>query len=50
MTYDKLNKNLYIETKELGKLTDKEINDFRKSYGDIKVRGLKCPRPIMNWY
>lgn len=28
--YDKLNKNLYIETKEISKLTDKEVAEFRK--------------------
>jgi ATP-dependent RNA helicase DDX46/PRP5 len=50
LTYDKLNKNLYIETKEIAKMTDKEVADLRKAYGDIKVRGLKCPKPIMNWY
>ena len=31
-------------------MTDKVVSEFRKSYGDIKVRGLKCPKPIMNWY
>ena len=31
-------------------MTDKEVSDFRKAYGDIKVRGLKCPKPILNWY
>ena len=48
--YDKLNKNLYIETKEISRMTDKEVADFRKQNGDIKVRGLKSPKPISNWY
>ena len=48
--YDHINKNLYIETKEISRMTDKEVSEFRKSYGDIKVRGLKCPKPIQNWY
>lgn len=48
--YDKINKCLYIESKEVSKMTDKEISEFRKSYGDIKVRGVKCPKPIQNWY
>lgn len=48
--YDPLNKNLYIETKEIARMTDKDVQNFRKSYGDIKVRGLRCPKPIMNWY
>jgi hypothetical protein len=28
--YDKINKNLYIETKEINKLTDREIAELRK--------------------
>lgn len=48
--YDTINKNLYIETKEISKMTDKEVSEYRKTNGDIKVRGLKCPKPIMNWY
>lgn len=31
-------------------MTDKEVSEFRKANGDIKVRGLKCPKPITNWY
>ena len=31
-------------------MTDKEVSEFKKQQGDIKVRGLKCPKPIMNWY
>lgn len=48
--YDKINKQLYIETKEISKMTDKEVAEFRKTNGEIKVRGLKCPKPIINWY
>ena len=48
--YDKISKCLYIETKEITKMTDKEIAEFRKTNGEIKVRGLKCPKPISNWY
>ena len=49
-TYEPINKNLYIETKEIARMTDKEVADFKKLNGDIKVRGLKCPKPINNWY
>ena len=24
--------------------------EFRKASGDIKVRGIKCPRPVTSWY
>lgn len=49
-TYEPITKNLYIETKEIARMTDKEVADFKKLNGDIKVRGLKCPKPINNWY
>lgn len=31
-------------------MTEREVAEFRRNYGDIKVRGLKCPKPIQNWY
>lgn len=48
--YEPITKNLYIETKEIARMTDKEVAEFRKLNGEIKVRGLKCPKPINNWY
>jgi ATP-dependent RNA helicase DDX46/PRP5 len=48
--YEPITKNLYIETKEIGRMSDKEVAEFRKINGEIKVRGLKCPKPINNWY
>jgi ATP-dependent RNA helicase DDX46/PRP5 len=31
-------------------LTDKEVSEFRKKHGDIKVRGIQYPKPINSWY
>lgn len=31
-------------------MTDKEVSEARKLNGDIKVRGLRCPKLISNWY
>jgi ATP-dependent RNA helicase DDX46/PRP5 len=39
-------KNLYIESKEITQLTEKQVKAFRKESGHIQVRGLNCPRPI----
>jgi ATP-dependent RNA helicase DDX46/PRP5 len=44
--YEAIRKNLYIESKEISALTDKEVTEFRKKNGDIKVRGIQCPKPI----
>jgi ATP-dependent RNA helicase DDX46/PRP5 len=43
-------KNLYIEIEEITQKSEEEIDFFRKELGDIKIRGLDCPRPIQNWY
>lgn len=31
-------------------MTQREVADFRRLCGDIKVRGIGCQRPIQNWY
>ena len=43
-------KNFYSETSEISKMTDEEVKEYRKSMDNMKIRGLKCPRPIKNWY
>ena len=48
--YEPIRKNLYIESKEISKMTEREVNDLRKTKGDIKVRGVMCPKPIYSWY
>ena len=48
--YEPIRKNLYIESKEISKMTDREVAELRKSKGDIKVRGVMCPKPIYSWY
>ena len=31
-------------------MTDNQAQIFRKKHGDIKVRGLNCPKPVENWF
>lgn len=38
--YETIRKNLYIESREISLLTEKEVADYRKKNGDIKVRGI----------
>ena len=45
-----INKNLYIEAKEIANMTEKQVKQFRKESGNIQVRGIDCPRPIQNWH
>ncbi len=45
-----IRKNLYIEAVEITKMTERQVKAFLKQSGDIKVRGLNCPRPILTWF
>jgi ATP-dependent RNA helicase DDX46/PRP5 len=48
--YEAIRKNLYIESREISLMTEKEVAEYRKKNGDIKVRGIQCPKPIKSWY
>lgn len=48
--YREYRKNFYTETSEIAKMTDEEVRAYRKSMDNMKIRGIKCPRPIKNWY
>jgi ATP-dependent RNA helicase DDX46/PRP5 len=48
--YEPFRKNLYIESEDITSKSEADIDYFRKELGDIKIRGLECPRPIQNWY
>jgi ATP-dependent RNA helicase DDX46/PRP5 len=50
INYEPFRKNLYRESKEISKMTDKDVNALKKEMGDIKVKGKDIPRPIFNWY
>ena len=43
-------KNFYTETSEISKMSDEEVKEYRKSMDNMRIRGIKCPRPIKNWY
>ena len=48
--YEPFRKNLYIECEDITSMSEADIEYFRKELGDIKLRGMDCPRPIRNWY
>lgn len=50
INYEPFRKNLYVESKEISKLTEEEVEKMRKENGDIKVRGKAIPNPIQNWF
>ena len=31
-------------------MSEAEVTEYRKKMGDVKVRGIKCPRPLKTWF
>jgi len=48
--YEPFRKNFYIEVPEISRMTEEEVEDFRRQLGGIKIRGQNCPKPVQNWY
>ena len=48
--YEIFKKDIYIESKEIKEMDQDDIEKIRRELGDIKIRGVSCPRPIQNWY
>lgn len=48
--YMEFRKNFYTETSEIAKMTSEEVREYRKSMDNMKIRGIKCPKPIKNWF
>ena len=49
VSYPPFRRNFYIEVPELAKMTDDQVQEFRKQLDGIKVRGKNVPKPIKNW-
>eukprot|EP00931_Biecheleriopsis_adriatica_P052116 TRINITY_DN3029_c0_g2_i1.p1 TRINITY_DN3029_c0_g2~~TRINITY_DN3029_c0_g2_i1.p1 ORF type:complete len:1280 (+),score=456.61 TRINITY_DN3029_c0_g2_i1:132-3971(+) len=47
--YKPFRKNLYVQVKEITNMKDHEVDDFRRTHGDITVRGKRCPHPIKSF-
>eukprot|EP01054_Gregarina_sp_Poly1_P010339 Gregarina_sp_Poly_1__10338@NODE_734_length_6557_cov_123_557627_g549_i0_p1_GENE_NODE_734_length_6557_cov_123_557627_g549_i0NODE_734_length_6557_cov_123_557627_g549_i0_p1_ORF_typecomplete_len1175_score228_12DEAD/PF00270_29/5_4e54DEAD/PF00270_29/9_1e02DEAD/PF00270_29/1_5e03Helicase_C/PF00271_31/9_2e28ResIII/PF04851_15/5_3e12ResIII/PF04851_15/8_3e03ERCC3_RAD25_C/PF16203_5/1e09Flavi_DEAD/PF07652_14/0_013AAA_19/PF13245_6/2_5e03AAA_19/PF13245_6/0_24AAA_19/PF13245_6/1_3e03SecA_DEAD/PF07517_14/1_8e04SecA len=44
--YPEFKKNLYVQVREITAMKDHEVEAFRRSNGNIRIRGKGCPRPI----
>ena len=42
-------KNFYVQTEELTKMSDEEVEELRLSMSNTKVKGKGCPKPITRW-
>ncbi len=49
VAYAPFQKNLYIEVPELERMTSEEVLALRRSLGNIRIRGKRCPKPIRSW-
>ncbi|XP_053993125.1 probable ATP-dependent RNA helicase DDX46 [Hylaeus volcanicus] len=48
--YPPIEKNIYVQVREITLMKDHEIEALRKLHSGIRVRGKHCPRPILNFY
>jgi ATP-dependent RNA helicase DDX46/PRP5 len=47
--YQPFRKDFYVESAEVARMTEEEVTSYRNELDGIKIRGLKCPRPIRKW-
>ncbi|KAJ3012634.1 UNVERIFIED_CONTAM: pre-mRNA processing RNA-helicase, partial [Siphonaria sp. JEL0065] len=47
--YKEFRKDFYVEPPEISEMTDAEVEIKRAELGGIKIRGIKCPKPIEKW-
>jgi len=47
--YMPFRKNLYVQVKEITNMKDHEVEDLRRTHGEIKIRGKHCPHPIKSF-
>lgn len=47
--YMPFRKDFYVEVPELSKMTQEEVDAYKKELEDIQVKGKGCPKPIKTW-
>lgn len=47
--YEPFRKNFYIEVPEITKMTNEEVEQYKRDMEGIKTKGKGCPRPIKTW-
>lgn len=46
MVYNDFRKEFYVQVPDIEKMSEEEVNIFRKQLDGIRIRGKDCPRPI----
>lgn len=49
ISYRPFRKNFYVESPEISRMSEEEVRAYRAELDGIKIRGLRCPRPIRKW-
>jgi len=49
VNYAPFRRNFYREVPELARMSDTEVESYRKQLDEIKVRGKDVPKPLRNW-
>uniref|UniRef100_A0A7E4VVU6 Probable ATP-dependent RNA helicase DDX46 n=1 Tax=Panagrellus redivivus TaxID=6233 RepID=A0A7E4VVU6_PANRE len=47
--YKPFRKDFYHEAEAIKNMTKKEVAKWREDHEGIRIRGAKCPKPIMSW-
>lgn len=47
--YQYFRKDFYVESPEISRMTNEEVLSYRNELDGIKIRGMRCPRPIRKW-
>eukprot|EP00658_Telonema_sp_P-2_P071900 TRINITY_DN6110_c0_g3_i3.p1 TRINITY_DN6110_c0_g3~~TRINITY_DN6110_c0_g3_i3.p1 ORF type:complete len:1097 (+),score=316.21 TRINITY_DN6110_c0_g3_i3:90-3380(+) len=47
--YMDFQRDFYIETDDVKRMSEDEVSEYRKSLDEIKIWGKDCPRPIKKW-
>ncbi|KAJ3010055.1 UNVERIFIED_CONTAM: pre-mRNA processing RNA-helicase [Siphonaria sp. JEL0065] len=47
--YKEFRKDFYVEPPEISEMAEAEVEIKRAELGGIKIRGIKCPKPIEKW-
>lgn len=47
--YMPFRKDFYVEVPELAKMTQEEVDAYKKELEDVQVKGKMCPKPIKTW-
>ncbi|KAJ3066667.1 pre-mRNA processing RNA-helicase [Podochytrium sp. JEL0797] len=48
-SYQPFTKDFYVEPPEIAEMTEAEVEIKRAELGGIKIRGVRCPKPIEKW-